>query len=801
MNILRLIFVFILCSCWSLPGYTNSNATLLFIHSYDEGHTWSKGIREGFNDVMKPYPEANVFHEYMDAKRFPSQESQAFFFHHLAKKYFDRNIDALIISDDPAMNFYLEQESQLFVDVPVFFMGINQVNATLVEAKHMAGVFENRKLTQAIIDIKKAMQIDEMIILSDSSSTGQSNTNKILMNQNHHLMPQILHTEIDLTLQNMVERIQQYPANVPIMVVGQLRSETTGELISWHKVFEVMGSQLANPIFAMGVFSMDYGAVAGYQLDSVKHAMQATELILQFLDGTPIEEIQSITEVDSTWYWSQQKIDEFGIEEQLLPDEAVILDFESITYELDRNIVIAYAGLMIAALLIILLLLVIIGKNKASRKMLLEKVALTEKLSYEASHDWLTGLMNRRQLNAELDKLEKINFTSKPNTQNFVAILDLDNFKVVNDTVGHMVGDNLLTEVAVLMANNIGSDDVLARLGGDEFALILVNKTDHYVNQICSKIIDAISTYKLHWNDSTYSVGISIGVVCANGSDSKEVLMSQADMACKKAKESGKNRIYLTDSKDKGIHYELSQIGYVAEIEEALRNDQFYLVKQKILHLTNAGKEHYEILLRYTDKQGKAIPPFLFIPAAEKYGLITLVDEWVVRNVLENYNKLFPSQNAVVSINISAVSLCNEQFLEDVLRIVNDCEIDMRMICFEVTETAVVSHIDKAMKFIHSLKAVGCQFALDDFGSGSASYGYLKQLPVDYLKIDGSLIKGIVTEEIDQTIVQSINDIAHKMGICTIAEFVEDDKILNIIEKIGVDYGQGYGIHMPEPFK
>lgn len=801
MNILRLILALVLCSTWSVQSFAKSDATLLFIHSYDEGHTWSKGIRDGFTEAMSQYPLATVYHEYMDAKRFPSHNSQEFFFHHLAKKYADRTIDALVISDDPAVNIYLEQQNQIFVDVPMFFMGVNKVNPRLIEAKNMAGVFENRKLTQAVIDIKKIMARDEVILLTDSSSSGKSNATKILANKNNLLMPTTIHVEEDLTLQNMVTRLNVYSSDIPIMVIGQLRSDTTGELIAWHTVFEEMGKNLANPFFAMGVFSMDYGALAGYQLDANSHAKQATGLILQYLSGSPIEQIESVTEVDSTWYWNQQQIDHFNVDETLLPQDVIIIDFESITYELDRKIIIAYAALLIAAIFIILLLLVILKKNRATRNMLLEKVSLTERLAYDASHDWLTGLINRRKLNTQLNDLEQVNFASRPNTNTFIAILDLDNFKVVNDTVGHMVGDNLLAEVAVLLKDNIGADDVLGRLGGDEFALILQNKTEHYVNQLCSKIIDAISKYKLHWNDSTYSVGISIGVVCANASDSKEGLMSQADIACRKAKESGKNRVYLTDSTDKGIHTELSQLGYIAEIEDALQNDRFFLVKQKIMHLTNRGKEHYEILLRYTDRDGKAIPPFLFIPAAEKYGLITLVDEWVVRNVLQNYSRLFPSKNAVASINISAVSLCNETFLEDVLSIINECQIDMSLICFEVTETAVVSHIDKAMKFINTLKETGCQFALDDFGSGSASYGYLKQLPVDYLKIDGSLVKSIATEEVDQTIVQSINDIAHKMGICTIAEFVEDAQILSILEKIGVDYGQGYGIHKPEPFE
>ena len=794
------VFLMIYLLCFSSFIYSHiSKDNILFIHSYDSKHGWTKNLEKGFKETLKERATLNIFHEYFDAKRFPYRENQTGFYEYLFDKYSEIKIKAIVISDDPAMNLYLNNSDFFVENIPVFFMGINKINKNLIEAKNITGVFENRRLDTAVKNIKSIMNINEIIILSDSSSTGLSNKEKILDYKNDKLMPHKINVIEDANLSNLRSEILKYPKNTPIFVVGQLRDPMNGELLFLNKTFPEIYDQVDNPFFVLGNLKFNDVALGGYYLSAKKHAQDTAKLLSDYLDGVPIEKIKSITEVESTWYWSAKQLNQYSINKEDLPKNSIILSDHKEIYEFDKKEVLTYFFFMLLSFLSILLLLIVTRNARQNEKILREKVSLTEKLEYEASHDYLTGLFNRRTFNIVLTKLEANKFKNKFDTSIYIAVLDLANFKRVNDSAGHMIGDCLLAEVAELMSQHVNSMDTFTRVSGDKVGLILTNHTQNEVSIICSSIIDSVNQYRLIWNEMTFSVGVSIGVVKAHEGDLKEVLISHADMACYKAKEQGKNLAYFTDSNDSDIQAELVRLGHISDIAGALDNDQFFLAKQ-LIHPLNPDESalHYEILLRYKDKNGNAVSPAIFIPAAEKHGLITLIDKWVVFNVLSKYKILFPDESPTVSINLSGVSVSSSSFLEEVLDIVSRVDMDMSKVCFEITETAVVSHINSAVTFINELKKTGCQFALDDFGSGSSSYSYLKTLPVDYLKIDGSLIKSIISEPIDQTIVRSINEIAHEMDMKTIAEFVENDQIMSLLDSMGVDYGQGYGIHKPE---
>lgn len=792
-----LIISLLFFSSFAYPHISKDN--ILFIHSYDSKHGWTKNIEKGFQEVLKGRESVNVFYEYFDAKRFPYRENQKGFYNYLSDKYFGIKLKAIVVSDDPAMNLYLNNPYSFFKNIPVFFMGINKINNDLIKNSNITGAFENRRLDLAVKDIKEAMNVNEIIILSDTSSTGTSNKEKILERKNDELMPDKIYVIEDASVLNLKLEISKYSKKTPIFVVGQLRNPENGELLFLNESYSEIYNQVDNPFFVLGNLKSNSSVLGGYYLNGRNHAKDAANLLSDYLDGVPIEKIKPIIEVESTWYWNAKKIDEHLVNKENLPQNSIVLYDYKETYEFDKKEVLIYFFFMLFFILLIFLLLIIIRNARLTEKVLREKVSLTEKLEYEASHDYLTGLFNRRTFNIALTKLETNKFKNKLNKGIYLAILDLTNFKTVNDAAGHVIGDCLLAEVAKLMSQHVLSTDTFTRLSGDKFGLILTNHTQNEVSVICSNIIDSVNQYRLNWHDKNFSVGVSIGVVKAYEGDLKEVLISHADMACYKAKEQGQNLAYFTDSNDSDIQAELVRLGYISDIAGALENDQFFLAKQ-LIHPLNPDENtlHYEILLRYKDKDGNAISPAVFIPAAEKHGLITLIDKWVVFNVLSKYKTLFPDDNPTVSINLSGVSVSNSGFLEEVLDIVSQVDMDMSKVCFEITETAVVSHINRAVTFINELKKTGCQFALDDFGSGSSSYSYLKTLPVDYLKIDGSLIKSIVSEPIDQTIVRSINEIAHEMDMKTIAEFVENDQIMNLLDSIGVDYGQGYGIHKPE---
>ncbi|ESA36239.1 diguanylate cyclase [Leptolyngbya sp. Heron Island J] len=427
-----------------------------------------------------------------------------------------------------------------------------------------------------------------------------------------------------------------------------------------------------------------------------------------------------------------------------------------------------------------------------------EEYNLTQTIAYQATYDPLTGLINRNEFDTRLR--QAIKRAREQRIQSVLGYLDLDQFKVVNDTAGHLVGDQLLAELARLLQQNIRSSDSLGRLGGDEFGLLLEGCSLEQGKIISQALVDKIKDYQFTWQGRQFQVGVSIGLVPILGDAYNVVeLLSRADLACYKAKDLGRGRVYLADYDDTELdrrHLELVQI---ANIPQAIEENRFHLMAQPIISLFDEEYHHVEILLRLTDEQGKVVHPNLFIPMAERYDMVGLIDRWVVKTVLTNYYHYYPQATTMVAINLSGSSLSDEQFTAFVIELLQQSSMPAEMLCFEITETTTISQLDQALKFITTLKNLGVSFALDDFGSGVSSFGYLRSLPVDYLKIDGDLIRNIDKEPYIQTIVDMVNQVATMMGMKTIAEFVEDDMILARLRKLNINYGQGYGIGEPQP--
>lgn len=426
---------------------------------------------------------------------------------------------------------------------------------------------------------------------------------------------------------------------------------------------------------------------------------------------------------------------------------------------------------------------------------------LAYQLSYQAGHDALTGLYNRREFDNRLvELLENAKLTGR---QHVLLYLDLDQFKIVNDTCGHSAGDKLLLQLAVLLSHKVRKNDVLARLGGDEFGVLLVGCDIEYGKKVAETFLSLVSDFRFIWDDKIFQVGVSIGLVpvTATSENSAEV-MSAADAACYVAKDGGRNRVqvFLGDER-RGKKY--GEMQWVPRIHKAMDENRLLLYRQKIVALAPGnGAEHAEILLRMEDTDGSIIPPMAFIPAAERDSIMPLIDRWVIKNSLawlETHPLSKNNRPNSLAINISGQSLGDELFLGYILDQFDQTGVAPERICLEITETAAIANIGQAMEFITSLKARGCSFALDDFGSGMSSYSYLKNLEVDFLKIDGSFIKDMVNDPVDLAMVESINHIGHVMGIQTIAEFVENEAVLNKLREIGVNYVQGYHIDKPSP--
>ena len=420
---------------------------------------------------------------------------------------------------------------------------------------------------------------------------------------------------------------------------------------------------------------------------------------------------------------------------------------------------------------------------------------LYQKIAYQAAYDDLTGLLNRREFNQKLEySVQKAN---KYGTGSVLCYLDLDRFKIVNDTAGHLVGDRLLRELAQLLEGMIRKEDTLGRLGGDEFGLLLEGCSIAEANIVCEQLIRAIEGYRLKWKTVEFDVGVSIGIVGITKNavdiDAAE-LLSRADLACYQAKNMGRGRVYIVENNEQELELQQTQMGHVANVSQAIKENRFYLVKQLIKPMVDKlePRQHYELLLRLKDRAGKAISPEEFIPVAERYGVITIVDRWVLKTALDSYHKYFSAPHDLVSINLSGASINDERFTSFATELIENSQVPGSCLCFEITETAAIAQMNHAQKFMLAMKKLGVKFALDDFGSGLSSFSYLKNLPIDYLKIDGSLITGIPNEEYDRAIVTSINEVAHLMGIKTIAEFVETEPILEHIAKISIDYAQGY---------
>lgn len=428
---------------------------------------------------------------------------------------------------------------------------------------------------------------------------------------------------------------------------------------------------------------------------------------------------------------------------------------------------------------------------------------LSDELAYQATHDSLTGLANRRAFEGALSEL--ISRAQVDQSQHVLCYIDLDQFKVVNDTCGHSAGDMLLTRLASILQPNIRKADLFARLGGDEFGLLLHDCSLRQAERIATELHQAVTEFRFAWEDKVFALGASIGVVqVGNGSMAPSQILSMADAACYAAKDSGRNRIHISQANDPDIAIRRGEMQWVSRINQAIDQNNLCLEYQPISACSDGvipRNVRYELLVRMLDEDGKTIPPGAFLSAVERYNLTARLDRWVVDAAL-NWLTANPRHCMgldMCSINLSAQTLTNPGFLEFLSDRLMQREIDPGKICFEITETATIANLDVATHFIEHIKSLNCKFALDDFGSGFSSLGYLKNLPVDYLKIDGLFVRNILKDPVDRAMVRCITEVAKAVGKQTIAEYVESSATLATLNKLQVDYAQGYAISPPRP--
>jgi diguanylate cyclase (GGDEF)-like protein/PAS domain S-box-containing protein len=426
-------------------------------------------------------------------------------------------------------------------------------------------------------------------------------------------------------------------------------------------------------------------------------------------------------------------------------------------------------------------------------------------LSWQATHDALTGLANRREFEYRLE--QALHNLARQAGRHALMFLDLDQFKLVNDTCGHAAGDELLRHICALLQSGLRENDTLARLGGDEFGILLENCSPEAAEKIAEGLRQTVQNLHFVWKGRPFVTTVSIGLVhIAQNPTTLEASLRAADMACYMAKEKGRNRVQVYHADDSELSLRFGEMAWVQRLHMALEENRFCLYAQEIAALGpgDHGGGHIEILLRLHDEAGRMILPDSFIPAAERYGLMTSLDRWVVENVFKIIRQCLNDSRqgpmAMCAINLSGTTIGDQAFLDFLRKQFAAYSIPPEMICFEITETSAISNLGSAIRFINELKSLGCYFSLDDFCAGMSSFAYLKHLPVDFLKIDGSFVKDMLDDPINRAMVEVINHIGHVMGKRTIAEFVETAQIEQALLEIGVDYAQGYVIERPQLF-
>jgi diguanylate cyclase (GGDEF)-like protein/PAS domain S-box-containing protein len=432
-----------------------------------------------------------------------------------------------------------------------------------------------------------------------------------------------------------------------------------------------------------------------------------------------------------------------------------------------------------------------------------EMRGLTRQMSYQAAHDALTGLVNRREFERRLE--EAIESGHRGDGQHVLAYLDLDRFKLVNDTSGHLAGDSMLREVAKLLRDAVRDSDTVGRLGGDEFGILLVGCPLDKARQIADDVTRAVGDHRFVWRDKIFNIGASIGLVeISRESGTLEELLAAADTACYVAKKQGTGRVVVYSARDEALARHTGEIQWLQRLQAALKENRFHLYQQVIVpaHGEDGGPA-MEVLVRLQDESGHDLAPAEFMRAAERYRLMGLVDRWVVQTTLSALGRgaiAVPPQHSV-AINISGQTLGDVQFLEFVVECLDSTGVTPGQVCFEIAESAVIANLDHARRFVGVLHGMGCQFALDDFGSGVGSFSNLKTLPLDYLKIDGSFIRNLARDTVNQAMVTAMIKLARTLNFKVIAEQVEDSAAEEAARRMGVDYLQGYAIGRPQPLE
>lgn len=766
-----------------------SPRNVLVLHSSYDSFPWTASIQKGIEQRFASHTQPIEFWtEYLDTKR--NKNPQYFEKLHalLSIKYKDTALDLIITVDNDAYNFIMHDHGVLFPNVPVVFSGFNGYKPVyFTDQPLVTGVVEDSSFEETM----------------DLALSLHPNTQKIVF-----LIPDAWPSRLawveDLPdkYQGRVEVINSYANSFksidtelealgPNIVVIPLNSFmiSSGQYLPFPELISHLASK-NYPVYGLWDVALGHGIIGGKLVSGELQGSEAARLGLKILEGKPVSEVAIIEKSPNNFMFDWPQLRRFNLASNDLPVGAIVINRPVNFYEKYKVI----TWIVISIILFLTFLIALLSFNIRQRK------RVERELGYQASHDSLTGLVNRREFELRAERL--LSLKRQNFNRHVLCYMDLDQFKLVNDNYGHNAGDELLRQLGFELQKMVRRGDTLARLGGDEFGILMEYCSIEDAYRIAGSFLKMIQEYQFFWEGHALKVSVSIGLVpITSESSNLTQLLKDADTACYIAKDNGRNRIQIYDSDDLKIAQTHGEMKWVEVIQHALKYDLLCLYAQPITSLKDREGQHLEILLRMESESGNVIAPDNFLPAAERYNLITTIDRWVINKTFYTLANSpdFLTQLKVCAINLSGPSVSSSTMLEYIIEQLNSFKIPGHKICFEITETAAISNLGKASEFMKSLKALGCRFSLDDFGSGLSSFAYLKNLPVDYLKIDGMFVKDIVDDPIDFAMVKSINEIGQVMGMLTIAEFVENQKIKDALQQIGVDYAQGYSIERPMP--
>ncbi|WFD09409.1 ABC transporter substrate binding protein [Tepidibacter hydrothermalis] len=791
-KVMKILILFLMFFLMTSFIYSEHKNRILLINSYNSSFPTFVEQIEGIKTILKE-EEYSIDIEFMDSKRFFVDENIDNFYKSLEYKiYNQKKYDAVIASDDNAYNFVVDHQNKLFKNIPIVFLGVNNIENALKSNnnQYITGVVEKTSMKETI---EAALLINKnankVIALSDSTPSGQSDLDCFYKIGKE--FRNLEFSDISLSqysIEEFTEKLKDIKKDDIVILLSVFYKSANDEKASFDEGLKLVLENTQFPVYHLWYHGMGKGLIGGKIISHYEQGKTAANLVKDILEGKDIKNIPVITESPNKFIFDNNVLEKYRIDLNSLPKDSILINKKPTFYEKYKLLVWIMIGIFIILISLIVLLIMNIEKRKVQEKKI-------KKLAY---YDILTGLPNRTYLNEKLKNELEISKTS--GMEGVVFFIDVDNFKILNDTFGHGFGDEILIDIGKRFRELIGNDKFIARLGGDEFIILLKDINDRtLIDNIVNEIIGSFEK-PFYIEEKEFYVTISIGVTLyPKDGDNLDELLKNADTAMYKAKDSGRARYVYFEKNMNEKSFEKMQMQN--KLRNAIEKDELVLYYQPKVDLKNNKIIEYEALIRWVSPDYGFVSPDRFIGIAEESGLISKLGAWVFEKACEFSKKINKNSenDIIVSVNVSVVELMNVNYISAIKKILEKIEVNPNLIGIEITETALMESFETNEAILNELIELGIQVSLDDFGTGYSSLNYLKKIPTNILKIDKSFVDDIKNDEIDETIIKAIIEIAHKLNLEVVAEGVETEEQKNKLKEYKCDQIQGYLVSKPLP--